>query len=638
VDETRRQFICEGTDAEGSNTAKCRRIDIPNENEARLKAILDTTVDGIITIDIKGIIQSFNKAAENIFGYSAHEVVGKNIKVLQPPPYRERHDEFLVNYLRTGTRKVIGIGREVEGQRKDGSTFPLYLAVSEAWSGTERFFTGVLRDLTEQKAATEQIKTLARFPEESPHPVLRLSNQGYLLYANPASECVLETFSCKIGQTFPCPWRDTILDILQSGRSRELEVQCGSRTFSLTLVPSPDARDINVYGRDITARKAAEEALRESEEKHRTLVQSSSDAILVIDRNRQITSFNQAFLDLFGLTKAESEGQSTRIFHPSEASYAAFGEIAFPTIESSGSFRTEWEFVKKDGTSFPVEETLSAIKVHDGSIFGYVAILRDITERKEAEQKLTAYRERLEDMVAQRTHELEDVYKTMLQEEKLKTLGSISAELAHEIRNPLTSIGGFARRLQKKNPDSPEVSIIVEESSRLEEILRRIENYLKPVELRPKECSVNEIINEAVALVSPEFHLKGININMGLAGGLSPAYVDPAVLIQVLINVIHNAAKVMQEDGKITVETFETDQNVHIAVRAPLGHKSHDPELIFSPFGENRGEISVPVCFRLLSGMGGHLSLVYQDDSVVFAASLLKAVGGAAGEEAGLHT
>ena len=627
--ESRQQFICEGMDAgAGPEFADCRPIDIPDAiSAARLKVILETTVDGIVTIDERAVIQSFNKAAERIFGYSAGEVVGRNVKVLIPSPHREHHDEFVGNYQRTGVRKIIGIGREVEGQRKDGRIFPLYLAVSEAWVGNQRFFTGILRDLTEQKAAMKEIESLARFPEESPHPVLRLSKEGYLLYANAAAGCVIEALSCKIGQVLPCIWRDAVLETIESGKRMDLEVECGSSVYALTLVPTSNARDINVYGRDITERKLAEEALRESEQRHRSLVQSSSDAIIAIDRKRRILSFNRAFLDLFGLSAEEAEGQSTRIFHPSEASFVSLGEKAFAAIEDSGTFRTEWESVKKDGTIFPVEETLSAIKTPEGNVLGYVAIIRDITERKDAEKRLADYRDNLEEMVIRRTRELKDAHKAMLQEEKLRTLGTISAQMAHEIRNPLTAIGGFARRLQAKTPDSSELGIIVQESSRLEQILKRIENYLRPVELRPKECSVNEIINEAVDLVSPEIEQAGVNIETRLAPALSHAYVDPAVLIQVLINVVHNAAKVMRKDGKITIESFETDQNVHVSVKAPLQHEIKDPEHIFIPFGEETGkEISVPICFRIIRGMGGQLSLMQQGESVVFAASLLKAV------------
>ena len=105
----------------------------------------------MIVIDERGIMQSFSSAAERLFGYAAGEVVGKNIKMLMPSPYRENHDGYLERYLRTGERRIIGIGRVVVGERKDGSTFPMELSVGEMKSGNQRFFTGFIRDLTERQ-------------------------------------------------------------------------------------------------------------------------------------------------------------------------------------------------------------------------------------------------------------------------------------------------------------------------------------------------------------------------------------------------------------------------------------------------------------------------------------------------------
>src|ERR1043165_4587784 len=95
------------------------------DSAERLRAILDTAVEGIITIDDRGIIESMNPAAEKTFGWKAKEVIGKNVSALMPSPYREQHDDYLANYLRSGHAKIIGIGREVTGQRKDGSLFPM---------------------------------------------------------------------------------------------------------------------------------------------------------------------------------------------------------------------------------------------------------------------------------------------------------------------------------------------------------------------------------------------------------------------------------------------------------------------------------------------------------------------------------
>jgi two-component system, LuxR family, sensor kinase FixL len=127
------------------------------ESEARARSILRTTVDAIITIDNRGSVRTFNKAAENLFQFNSSEVVGKNVNMLMPQPYRREHDDYLENYHKTGSRKIIGIGREVTGRRKDGSTFPMYLAVSEVNVNGQRLYTGIIRDITEQRRLEQEV-------------------------------------------------------------------------------------------------------------------------------------------------------------------------------------------------------------------------------------------------------------------------------------------------------------------------------------------------------------------------------------------------------------------------------------------------------------------------------------------------
>lgn len=127
------------------------------EQEARYRAIVDTAVDPIILIDDQGTVESFNHAAEKTFGYSAEEVIGRNVNMLMPEPYRSAHDGYLDRYHRTGERRILGIGREVEGLRKDGSTFPLDLSVGEWHVGRRRMYTGIMRDITARKAAEDAI-------------------------------------------------------------------------------------------------------------------------------------------------------------------------------------------------------------------------------------------------------------------------------------------------------------------------------------------------------------------------------------------------------------------------------------------------------------------------------------------------
>jgi len=127
---------------------------------AHLKSILDTVPDAMIIIDERGVIQSFSAAAERLFGYRANEAIGQNVKMMMPSPYRESHDSYLERYRRTGERRIIGIGRVVVGARRDGSTFPMELAVGEMKSANRQFFTGFIRDLTERQKTEARLQEL----------------------------------------------------------------------------------------------------------------------------------------------------------------------------------------------------------------------------------------------------------------------------------------------------------------------------------------------------------------------------------------------------------------------------------------------------------------------------------------------
>lgn len=126
-------------------------------NAKLLLAVVETAVDGVIVIDDGGLVQMYNPACERLFGYTAGDVIGKNVKMLMPPSYRHEHDGYISNYRETGERRIIGIGREVMGQRKDGTTFPMHLSVGEVLEDDGRLFVGILHDLTERKQAEEQL-------------------------------------------------------------------------------------------------------------------------------------------------------------------------------------------------------------------------------------------------------------------------------------------------------------------------------------------------------------------------------------------------------------------------------------------------------------------------------------------------
>ncbi len=131
------------------------------ESKVQLQAIVDTAVDGIITIDDQGIIETFNPAAERLFRYRKADIVGKPVSTLMPEPFRSEHDGYMHRYLRTGEKRIIGIGREVIGRRRDGSVFPMFLSVGEQRLARRSKFTGIVRDITDRKRAESQVLLVA---------------------------------------------------------------------------------------------------------------------------------------------------------------------------------------------------------------------------------------------------------------------------------------------------------------------------------------------------------------------------------------------------------------------------------------------------------------------------------------------
>jgi PAS domain S-box-containing protein len=188
----------------------------PSIDASLLRAVVDTAISGVILIDARGRVLMFNPACERLFGYSADEVIGQNVKLLMPTPYRDEHDRYLENFHQTAVRKIIGIGREVSGQRKNGSTFPMDLAVGEAIQDGESIFVGIIHDLTERervgKALREGAARLKAVVETAVDGVILIDARGRVLMFNPACEKLFkfqahEIIGQNVKMLMPAPYR-----------------------------------------------------------------------------------------------------------------------------------------------------------------------------------------------------------------------------------------------------------------------------------------------------------------------------------------------------------------------------------------------------------------------------------------------
>ena len=257
------------------------------DSHERLRSVIDSAVDGIVVIDTKGRIESFNRAAERLFGYPQSEVVGRNVSMLMPSPYHEEHDGYLARYLTTGTANIIGVGREVSGRRRDGSVFPLHLSVGEMSVGGERKFTGVLHDLSARVNLEKELRSSeARWRaivESAVDAIIVIDGHGRIEAFNPAAERLFgygesEVRGQNVNILMPSPYHeehDHYLARYQATHARKIigigrEVT-GRRKDGTTFPLHLSVAEMVLDGQtkftgilhDLTARTRIEEQLRE---------------------------------------------------------------------------------------------------------------------------------------------------------------------------------------------------------------------------------------------------------------------------------------------------------------------------------------------------------------------------------------
>lgn len=351
-------------------------------------------------------------------------------------------------------------------------------------------------------------------------------------------------------------------------------------------------------------RERLKEQVRSVERHYFHLVQHIPLLIFVMRRDLQLEFANNACSAMLGYPPEEAVNVPSWLLdrvHPEDRQriqglfQAAFGPEGAP-------FSTECRFFHRDGHL-----------VH--TIIKSIPWLESENHRQ---------LERLEGIIVDITDRV-FLEKALVQREKLNTLGAISAEVAHEIRNPLVAIGGFARRLQNKFPELSEIQIILNESQRLEKILDRIKNYLKPVEVAPRECSVNSIILNCVNLLAHELNRKRLQYCLDLDSELPQAYIDPDILSEVVMILIRKIEEIVERGGSLLIKSFESDQNLHIEFKSTAtGFRIKNAEQLFLPFDEGGQSIGLPFAYRLLKNMSGLLSFAQDETYTSFTITLPK--------------
>lgn len=371
------------------------------EQEFMYSEFVENLTDGLVTIDEFGLIKLVNPAAEKIFHYQAGELIGENVKILMPEPDKSGHDQYLKNYIRTGDAKIIGIGREVQGQRKDGSMFPVDLTISEHIVGGQRRFTGILRDITIRRQAEQALRQQALILEQMSDGVVVTDIEGIIIDWNRAAERMYGYSRDEaLGKTpailhRPEDAESKLAEISESLRrdgqwSGEINFIRKDGTDGIcetAVVPIYDEHGGQVammgVDRDVTERKKAEQALRQQA----LVLEQMSDGVIVTDIEGTIIEWNRAAEQIYGYSRDEAAGKTLEFLQLPKEADAKLAEIK-ESFWREGGWSGEFNFVRKDGTEGISETEISLLYDEYSGQVARIGVNRDVTERKKAEQAL----------------------------------------------------------------------------------------------------------------------------------------------------------------------------------------------------------------------------------------------------------
>ncbi|MCG2779270.1 MAG: response regulator [Desulfobacterales bacterium] len=349
--------------------------------------------------------------------------------------------------------------------------------------------------------------------------------------------------------------------------------------------------------------------IKGSEKRYRTLIESSTDAILMLDNERNIVSCNKAFLKFFGYREGEVEGKSVRLIHVSDDSFDSFGQTAYSAINEYGYFRAEWEFMHKDGTVFPVETVTSPVKSHNGTIKGYIAIIRDIAVQKRTKEELGKAKESAEAASLAKSEFL--------------------ANMSHEIRTPMNGIIGMtdlALSTDLSREQREYLEMVKVSGDSLLTIINDILDFSKiesgKLELEEIDFDLRTTLENATDMLAVRAHDKGLELTCHIKPDVRTALAgDPSRLRQIIVNLAGNAIK-FTEEGEIVIHAEaekEEDCSVllHFMVSdTGIGISPDKVERIFEAFSQVDGSttrkyggtgLGLSISKQLVEMMGGHI-------------------------------
>jgi len=570
-----------------------------SESEARMRAIVGTAVDGIISIDQHGRILSFNASAERIFGWRADEIMGHNVSRLMNGQDRAIHNATDGNFLDTGMAKMIGSGREVVGMHRNGTAVPMRLAISKTDVRGEPLFFGIVTDISERKAIEEELRNredqYRTLIANIPGVTFRYSMgaDSRMIFASEAVEALTGwPASALIGGEIHFPdlmypeERTRVMEVVQealdNNRSYTVEYRVrrrdgGERWVSTTASGVRDAAG-QLQWIDGVMLDVTEARLRNAEFETVATALDRALAVLEVDSKGTIVRANDNMLAMTGYTRDELVGlPHLGLCPPGYADtpeYAANNQALLRGEVVSDEFLRLGKPGRAGGREFWMQATYNPVIDHAGQVRSFMAFATDITQRKTMERELREAKSRAEQAAAARS--------------------SFLANMSHEIRTPMNAILGFTDVLlnttlapaQRRHLDT------VRHAAQsllglLNDILDTAKLEKGAVELEMADFSLRGLCEQVAASMRLGAEKKGLALKLDYPQELPEHFRGDALRIQqVLVNLLGNAIKFTHQ-GKVVIEVRQQQSSTVIAVvDTGIGIPADRLERIFDAFAQ----------------------------------------------------
>ncbi|MFI0848797.1 PAS domain S-box protein [Mesorhizobium sp. IMUNJ 23232] len=586
--------------------------------DAILASVIRSSLDCIIVTDEAGRVVEFNPAAESTFGYSRAAAIGAEISELIIPP-RLRGGDASGAYPAGGLPSLLGRRVEQTAMHADGSEFPVELAITEAWSGSRRFFTACLRDLSERRAADAALLAsqarLEAFMKHAPIGMYLKDTDGRYLMANPEMAKVFgrpaeQSIGLSAADIFSPEEVAMIAEndrrVLETGQVVAVEEFLSEALdYAWSLVvrfpvwEDQEQARIGGFDIDITELKRSAERLAESERRFRAVTHHHPVPVVFIDPRNQLIVANPAFREMMGVGAGDEERFLKHRWFATREDYRRINALSRELSRVDG---VEAHFRRLDGSVFPASLSWRHVEWDGQQVI--VGSILDLTATKAAEAALARSREAL------------------AQSERLNALGSLLAGVSHELNNPLAVVVGQAMVLEELLAGTENADRAARIKRAAERCARIVQTFLAMARERPpqrRSVDANDLIRAALDIASYGLRTAGIEVGTRFADGLPPLQVDPDQMHQVLFNLVVNAQQALQdvpEPRRIVVETSLVGSEIEIllsdngpGVPPDIRNRIFEPFFTTKPQGVGTG-IGLAFSLGVVQAHKGRLDLL----------------------------